>query len=234
MAGASGIQQFESRVFSQHREDGVIERLLSEWPGLPQSFVEFGFAPQQCNCVNLVVNHGYQGLFIDGNPWKCEDARFVFDRVARDRVTVEAIYLNVDNLMPLLARHGLDGEIGVLSIDVDGNDYWLWDAITAVPRVVVIEYNASFGPDRSITVTYQSEFDRYALHPSGFYHGASLTALERLGQRKGYRLVGVDSSGVNAFFVHSSLDLELFPTVRAADAYRPHRGRTRYKKIPVK
>ena len=96
----------------------------------------------------------------------------------------------------------------VLSVDIDGNDYWVLDALEAVrPRIVVVEYNASFGPERSVTIPYTRAFYGYRAHSSGYYHGASLTALARLGERKGYVLAGCDSRGVNAFLVDATAGL---------------------------
>lgn len=115
-------------------------------------------------------------------------------------------FLTVENLADTITGAGVPAGLDLLSIDVDGVDYWLWESLTCVsPRVVVIEYNASFGPHRSITVPYESGFDRVEKHPSTFYHGASLSALAKLGAKKGYSLVGCDSNGVNAFFVRNDL-----------------------------
>jgi hypothetical protein len=100
----------------------------------------------------------------------------------------------------------LTGEIGLLSVDIDGNDYWVWEAIDAVnPALVVVEYNARFGPERAVTVPYDPSFVRDTAHYSCIYYGASLAALVRLGQRKGYAFVGSNSAANNAFFVRCDL-----------------------------
>ena len=126
----------------------------------------------------------------------------------------------------LLVEVGADGEIDLLSIDIDGNDLWVWEAVARTSaRVVVVEYNASFGPDRSVSVPYDPDFDRMARHPSGYYHGASVTALARLGARKGYVLAGCDSNGVNAFFVRGDCAPEIVPPADPAEAWRPLRER---------
>ena len=104
--------------------------------------------------------------------------------------------------MTCSANHALGGDIDLLSIDVDSIDYWIWDAVEGFrPRVVVCEYNSSFGPRRSVTVSRRDGFDPFALHPSGYYHGASLTALHKLATARGYQLIGCESAGANAFFV---------------------------------
>jgi len=106
----------------------------------------------------------------------------------------------------LIASSGFDADLGVLSIDVDGNDYWIFEAITAVrPRLLILEYNALFGAERNISVPYDASFEKFAAHRSGLYFGASLGALESLARRKGYGLVATENSGVNAFFVRTDL-----------------------------
>lgn len=226
------INRTEFRVFSQHREDGIIDHLLDAVGVGPSAFVEFGFAPDVCNCLNLMLNRRFGGLFIDGSEGKCTLAREVFQRLGRRDVTVACKFLTTADLNRVIAGNGVQGEIDVLSIDVDGNDYWFWEALDVVtPRIVVIEYNASFGPSRSLTVPYDPEFVRYHKHDSGFYHGASLTALERLGRRKGYRLVGCDSTGVNAFFLRDDLGATEVETLEVSRAFHPHRSRLKYKGV---
>ena len=114
-------------------------------------------------------------------------------------------------------------EIDLLSIDVDGVDYWLWKALTSLrSRLVVIEYNSFWGAQRAVTVPYEPDFDRFRKHPSGYYHGASLAALYRLAQEKGYILAGCDSEGLNAFFVRRDLaEAAGLAAASTAEAYRP-------------
>ena len=221
----------EYRVFSQHREDGIIDYLLNTIGDDIGRFVEFGFAPDQCNCINLAINRGFSGLFIDGNATKCNNAITAFKRLALDNVMVKQAFIERERLNSLIADCGIEGEIDVLSIDVDGNDYWFWQAVEVIdPRIVVIEYNASFGSQESVSIPYQADFVRYRAHPSGFYHGCSLAAIEHLGRAKGYRLLGVDETGVNAFLVKHALCSEL-ETKSAAQCFKDNRGRVKYKKI---
>jgi hypothetical protein len=134
-----------------------------------------------------------------------------------------------------VTREGIDdllvdavggGEIDLLSIDIDGNDLWVWEAVEGVrPRIVVVEYNGTFGPERSVSVPYDPDFDRMARHPSGWYHGASITALARVGARKGYVLAGCDSNGVNAFFVREDCAAGAVPEAAPERAWRPVRER---------
>ena len=115
----------------------------------------------------------------------------------------------------------MTGEMDLLSIDIDGNDYWVWDVISVIsPRVVVIEFNASLGPEKSLTVPYDPNFVCPEKHPSGWYHGAPLTALTRLGNKKGYTLTG--TNGVNAFFVKNELaNSNKLPNLTPEQAFFP-------------
>jgi hypothetical protein len=145
------------------------------------------------------------------------------------------VFLTVENLNQVIEENGFIGPVAVLSVDVDGNDYWLWNAIDVVsPDLVVIEYNASFGPDKAITVPYDPEFVRYDKHESGLYHGASLKALEILGRKKGYGLAGCDSSSVNAFFLKNEMLSADLPAMDVGQVFRDHRSRVKYKKLSPK
>jgi hypothetical protein len=189
-------------------------------------FVEFGVGDgSECNTANLSINFGWRGLLMDRDEECIERARRFYDKAVEtgeEDLRIVACTVTAENIDEVLVANGVRGEIDLLSIDIDGNDYWVWKAIGAVdPRVVVIEYNASFGPDRSITVPYDPRFDRHAKHPSGYYHGASLAALAKLGAEKDYVLFGCDSSGVNAFFVRGSVAEGKVPALTVHDAYVP-------------
>ena len=124
------------------------------------------------------------------------------------------------------ANAGFTGDIGLISIDVDGIDYWIWDAIDVVsPRIVVIEFNSVFGCDHPVTVPYDPAFDCTVAHSSRLYFGASLPALVALGKRKGYRFVGCESHGANAFFVRDDVGRKL-PRRTARDGYVSSRFRS--------
>lgn len=116
--------------------------------------------------------------------------------------------------------YGHHGEIDLLSIDMDGNDYWVWKAISEIePRVVIIEYNAALGAEKSRTIPYNPEFVR---HSGSLYHGASLRALTNLAQDKGYCLIGCEGSGINAFFLRQDITQEFFLELSVADAFFPN------------
>jgi len=210
----------EFRVFSQWGEDGLIDYLVSRVPIERPWFVEFGVEDyREANTRYLLMNRNWRGLVIDGSEAnvrsvKAEDISWRFELEAR------CAFVTRDNINALLGEAGFTGDLGLLSIDIDGNDYWVWEAIDVVsPRIVVVEYNSLWGPTAAVTVPYDPAFVRGQKHHSNLYYGASLTALARLGSRKGYTLVGGNSAGNNAFFVRDDLRGSL-PAVSPAHAYR--------------
>ena len=219
-AEVSSLESVEARVYSQNGEDGIVAWLLAQVGAPRRTFVEFGIEDgTECNTANLSRTFGWSGLLLEADAALAEQARSFYSGFPGVRVvTARVTPANID---ALLREHG-PGEVDLLSVDIDGNDLWVWRGLTAIePRVVVIEYNASFGPSRSVTVPEADGFDRYREHASGFYHGASLAALARVGADKGYALVGCDSRGANAFFVLRSLLGDAVREVEPAAAFRP-------------
>jgi hypothetical protein len=185
---------------SQSNEADLIDQLLRGRDIRP-TFCEFGFTTSEFNCGRL-VRRGWKGLLIDGDTRNVEAAQ---DALAKGRLNVSAeqAFLNLGNLRSTIMHH-FHVAPGVLSIDVDGNDYWFLEALLPwEPQLVIVEYNASLGL-RPLTVPYDRTFERHAKHPSGWYHGASITALHALCARSGYRLVAVSDSGVNLFFMRDA------------------------------
>ncbi len=216
------LRRSELRVHSQNGEDGVIAHLVDRIGVASGEVVEFGVGDgSECCAANLVLAFGWSALLLEARKADAMTAASFFEAKAPGRVTVHNTFVEPDTIDGLLAGR-VAAEFDVLSVDIDGNDYWVFDALGAVrPRVIVVEYNASFGPDRSVTIPYTPGFDRYRVHPSGYYHGASITALARLGERKGYILAGGDSRGVNAFLVDARLAEGRIEAVRPADAFAP-------------
>ena len=217
------LDQYEYSLLSQNGEDGILRYLFSQAGFESRCFVEFGFGAHQCNSLRLMLHERFSGLLMDGSAENCRFFNLAAERRRISGVKAVQAFLTRDNLNALIEGAGVPREIDLLSLDVDGNDYWFWEALSSVsPRVVCIEYNAGIGPGLSWSVPYDPEFERFAKHPSGFFHGASLKAMEALGRRKGYRLVGCDSTGTNAFFLRDDVEALAVSTLTAAEAYRPH------------
>lgn len=220
---------FEFKIFSQHGEDGILLYIFSKIGTTNRHFVEIGCGPGHHNTANLAINHGWSGLLVDKTKECVDWSRDFFEReMGSDSSKVKVIQccVTIENVEPLLSENGLSGEIDLLSIDVDGNDYWIWKAINKTnPRVVVIEYNASIDPERCVTVKYNPEFNRMGDGGEWCYHGASLTALIKLGRDKGYQFVGCNSHGYNAFFIRNGLLRDKIEQISVKDAYYPCQGR---------
>ena len=198
---APDLTASELRVFSQNGEDGVIEEILGRIAATGGGFVEFGCQDgAEGNTVFLAQVMGWPGVYIEADDaaYAALERRYA----ATPRVRTVNAGVEPDNVEALFAAAGVPEEPDVLSIDVDGNDYWIWKAITRHrPRLVVIEYNGSLDPSSRRVMPYRPGF-RWD-HTSGY--GASLGALEDLGEEKGYRLVHTELAGVNAFFVREDL-----------------------------
>jgi hypothetical protein len=210
----------EFRVYSQWGEDGIIQLLLKYVPIERHTFVEFGVENyRESNTRFLLMHDNWSGLVIDGSERNIDfirnDAIFW-----RHNLKADCAFVSRENINELLRRNGLEGDLGLLSIDIDGNDYWVWETIDVVkPRIVIAEYNSRFGADRSVTVPYRADFTRKEAHPSMIYYGASLAALVHLGNRKGYDFVGSNSAGNNAFFVRRDVRPESLPVLTAQAGY---------------
>ena len=215
----SNINAFERRVYSQNGEDGIIGELFARIPGR-KLFVEIGVEDGlQCNAALLSRHYGWKGVMVEADA-EC------FRKLQRNystfsNVTCLRLLVDRENISPALSSLGIPKQLDLLCIDIDGNDYYVWDALKDYrASVVVIEYNATFGPEVSRTIAYD---------PSHFwqrtrYYGASLKALQRLGERLGYALLATDRRGINAFFVRRDLLATCgFPERTARQAWRPNR-----------
>ena len=219
-AGLDDPHAAEFQTFSQWGEDGYLRWLLERVAVPDKRFVEFGVESyEEANTRFLLTDFGWSGLVIDGSDDQVEQIR-------RSRIywlhnlKVETAFITTDNINDLFAKHGMTGDIGLLSVDVDGVDYHLWKAMTvAQPRVVVAEYNHLLGPTRAATVPYRPDFDRRTAHHSICYYGASLAALAQLGDEKGYDLVGCGSAGLNAFFVRKDVRPDVIPAKMPEEAF---------------
>jgi hypothetical protein len=197
------LTRFGRKAFSQSDEDGIILEIFERIGARSRRFVEFGVqGGVQCNTA-LLLTAGWHGLWLDSSTADIDAVNAnQADAVAAKRLSVVNAFVTAENINTLLGDW-LDGisaedDLDLLSVDIDGNDYWVWKAIEKVrPRVVVIEYNASYPPPVEFVVPYRPD----ATWNKTNYFGASLTMLEKLGRAKGYALVGCCLAGVNAFFV---------------------------------
>lgn len=219
----NGVQGVEFQVFSQNGEDGILQYLVQNISIKEKKFVEFGVENYKEANTRFLLEYGnWSGLVMDGSEKNIkyirnDDIYWQFDLQAKQA------FITRENINNLLRQGGMTGQIGVLSIDIDGNDYWVWEAITEVDAdIVIIEYNPRFGVERAVTIPYDAEWTRFKVHYSGCYFGASIKALEKLGKRKGYALVAVNQTGANLFFVKRELLNDKVKEVTAEEAYVPN------------
>ncbi len=216
------LESYGYKTYSQNDEDGIIEEIFHRIGCRTRIFTEFGVEDGlESNC-HLLLHKGWSGLWIEGNQKSYRDILYKFHPVIRqDRLKVIQAFITKENINDLIRSAGISGEIDLLSIDVDGNDYYIWEAVSVInPMVVVIEYNGKFPPDTDWKMAYNSNH----IWAGTDWHGAGLKALERLGEKKNYQLVGTSLNGVNAFFVRKELAKGKFYEPATAEAlYNPLR-----------
>jgi hypothetical protein len=200
----NNLSEVEFQVFSQWGDDGIIQYLINKIDIPNKTFIEFGVEDyRESNTRHLLINNNWSGYVIDGSQdhisfiqrdvisWACE-------------LYTECSFITAENINELLLKPGFNKEIGLLSVDIDGNDYWIWKAISSInPIIVVAEYNSIFGVNNAWTVPYDPNFVKYQKHSSIIYYGASLKALCLLANEKGYKFIGCNSKGNNAYFVRN-------------------------------
>ena len=214
----------EFRNYSQNGEDGILWYIFSVVGTTNKQCVEIcAGTGEQCNTSNLIINHGWIGMLFDGVEANVARGRQIFashpDTSHYPPQFVHA-WITAENVDSLIGDNGFRGEIDLLSLDIDGIDYWLWNALEVVsPRVVIAEVQAIWGSARSVTVPYRPDFRAGFFKGFGIYSGASLPAFVKLAKRKGYRLVGCQRYGFNAVFLRNDVGQREFPEVSARDCF---------------
>jgi hypothetical protein len=223
----------EFKIYSKHGCDGILAYIYSKITPTNRKFVEIGVEDgRECNTANLSLNLGWQGLLVEANTEWAKSAELFYKEKLQDQssnIKVACSFVTVENINQLLRDNNIVGEVDLLSIDIDGNDYWVWKAIDVInPRVLVLEYNSAFG-HRSVAIKYYQEH-RFRPHEGSnpLYFGASLEALTKLSKDKGYILVACDTHGHDAFFVRKDVAKEKFVELDAKNAFypNPHNIRT--------
>ena len=217
------MNAFEARITSQNGEDGILREIFARIPN-GRYFVEIGLEDgSECNSALLVADYHWEGLVVEG------DARYaeaLENRFAGGRVAVAHAFVDRDNVAEIFRKHDVPPTFDLLSIDIDGNDYYVWEATRAYkPSIVVIEYNAFLGRERSCSIAY----DPRHRYNADRYFGASLAALTKLGRELGYELIGTNRTGTNAFFIRRELvGICNFQPKSVAEAFHPKPLRGRF------
>lgn len=231
------------QFYSQFDEDGILLYLFARIGTTNRKAVELCAGTGiECNTANLILNHRWHALLVDGNPKNIKKAKDFYGSRSETQhwpPAVRQAWLTAENVNDFVSSEGFSGDIDLLSLDVDGMDYWIWKALTVVrPRVVVLEFNHLLGPDIACTVPYKADFVASFTEYGADYSGASISAFVQLGKEKGYRFVGTNSICTNAFFVADDVPLERVPASAVAPWFDHPRAqfgmKVRYPKIKDK
>jgi len=222
------FDESELRFFSQNGEDGILLFIFALVGSRSRKCIEICAGDGiECNTANLIVNHGWHGLLVDGSEAIETRGRPFYKDCGETWFwppEIRQTWVSAENVNPLLKETGFSGEIDLLSLDMDGVDYWVWKALEAVdPRVVVLEYNPALGSDVSWAIPYDPKFvlqHRDEIPGRGWHFGASLRAYTKLAAEKGYRLVGVQRYGFNAFYVKRGVAERELPEVPVEECGR--------------
>ncbi len=205
LKNSKNINEFEFKVFSQFGEDGIIQHIINNINIKKKFFVEFGVENyEEANTRFLLENNNWSGLIIDSSK---DNIQYIKnkDYYWKNKLIAIFDFINAENINQIIKKNDIVGQIGLLSIDIDGNDYWVWNNIDIIqPDIVIIEYNARLGFEKSLTIPYDKNFKR-GFGKNKIFYGASLNALYKLGTEKGYNLVATNLNGNNAFFIKKDL-----------------------------
>lgn len=215
------IEKYGFKVYSQNDEDGILEEIFHRIGTTNKVFIEFGVQDGLESNGHYLILKGWKGLWIECDDKAYEDILVNFlDVIKSKALTIAHEFIRRDNINQIFESNNFVGEIDLLSIDIDGNDYYVWKEIEVIsPRVVTIEYNAKIPPACKWIMPYCE----YHIWDGGDKHGASLSALEELAKEKGYTLVGTNISGVNAFFVRDDCMNDKFASLSVNQLYNPPR-----------
>ena len=220
LAANKNLPKFQDtgcHFYSQTDEDGFLLFIFSLIGSTNKKVIEIGCGDGiACNSANLIINHGWKGLLLDGDNTGIKIGKKIYGFLKTKAVNSPKLihaWLTAENINELITTYGFDGEIDLLSIDIDGVDYWILKSISCVnPRVIILEYNAYWGAEEAFTVPYNSEFKAQIIN-GAYYCGASLKAFVELGKTLGYRLVGSNTAQYNAFFVRNDIGKDFLPEV---------------------
>ncbi|MEO0311638.1 MAG: hypothetical protein RIQ89_1295 [Bacteroidota bacterium] len=201
----ANIHCAEFSVFSQWGDDGIIQ-FLTYYLGLKNgTFMEFGVENYtESNTRFLLMNNNWKGLVIDGSETNIHQIKNSYYFWKYD-LTALTHFVTCENINRIITENGFANDIDLLHIDIDGNDYWIWESINTIdPTIVIVEYNSVFGIENPASIPYEPNFQRKVAHYSNLYFGCSISALIHLAATKGYIFIGTNSNGNNAYFVKES------------------------------
>ncbi len=211
------ISEAGFRCYSQFEEDGIILYVLSTIGFKTKTVVEICCGTgEECMASNLILNHGFQGFLFDGDEYNIARANAFFKGKKDCLLTpphLKQAWITRDNVNDLLRESGASGEVDLLSLDIDGNDYYIWEAITEIsPRLCIFETHNIIPGDLSITIPYEPRFN-WEKDGNEDFRSVSLLAMTKLSEKKGYRLIGGHKHGFNVLFLRDDIGPDAFPRV---------------------
>ncbi len=236
----NNFTDIEFSVFSQFGEDGIISWLTDNIPGIKKVFVEIGTQDYwESNTRFLLKSKNWKGYLIEGS-------NSYVNRIKKQRTywqnNIRAIeaFIDINNINAIISYNNIEKEIGLLSIDIDGNDYWILNQInTLTPSIIICEFNSIFGDIYKLSIPYNKKFDREKAHYSKLYFGASIQAMISMLKKKGYIFIGTGSKGINGFFVKEELMMHLKDKIKEIKIYPSqaregldYKGNLTYQNIP--
>jgi hypothetical protein len=220
-----GISDAGFRCYSQFEEDGIILYVLSTIGFKTRKVVEMCCGTgDECMATNLILNHGFHGVLFDGDEWNIARANIFFSSKKDCLLTPPHLihaWITKDNVNHLLRQSGAVGEVDLFSLDMDGNDYYIWEAISEIsPRLCIFETHNIIPDDLSITIPYRPQFSCTEKHGhEQEFRSVSLLAMAKLSEKKGYRLIGAHKHGFNVLFLRNDVGLDFFPAVSIAEVH---------------
>ena len=200
------LSEVEFQVYSQWGEDGIIDWLVNKSPDIPKSFLEIGTENyKESNTRFLLINKNWDGFIIEADKSSVKDIKS--QRIYwRHNLTVENTFIRQNNINTIIKKNNIPRKLGLLSLDIDGVDYWILKKLSVLdPSIIICEYNSLFGQKKAITVPYKNNYIRSNEHFSNLFYGASIRAFINLLKKRNYFFIGTNSAGNNAFFVKQNI-----------------------------
>ena len=215
------LSEIEWSVFSQFGEDGILNWLISFFPDIPKIFVEIGVGDySECNSKLLLEGYGWRGHIFEGDTKSINRIKNSKE-LWKKNIDINNTFVDKENIDELLNERVKEKEIGILSLDIDGNDFWVWEKINYIkPRIFICEFNSFFGDLLPLSIPYKKDFIRSKAHYSNQYFGASIDAMIKLSESKGYTFIGTPSTGVNAFFVETKFAKKILTHISIVNKYK--------------
>ena len=192
------INQHEFKITSQNNEDGIIDFLSKNILKPDNTFFEIGFDFHEFNSLNLIKQE-WSGTLIDGDIIKCDKLRVCLkNNFSEEKVVVRNQFVDYDNINEIIRKQIILNNFDFFSLDTDGMDYWILQSLNFNPKIICAEFNPWLGKVKALTIPKSKSFN----YQSDMFYGASIKAFKYLLNKKGYKLVAIESSGNNAFFIN--------------------------------